>query len=297
MNSTEVSSLAAHNTLEFIFLDIIGPLPVTKSGNKYLVVFGDRYSKAMSVVAVPNITTETLARAFVLDWVAVYGIPYFLLTENGTQFISKLFQTVCRLLGVDQLFTTAYHPSTNGQGERFNQTVLKSVTHFVSEHQDNWDEIAGVATYADNTTIQSTTGFAPFELILSRAPSPGILQPDIAFGGDPPLSSKAVFRQNFLHRVEKLGNAVGETVPIRQQRYKDNYDRNVQRRNTQIEYGDLVYVKTFVTKPGRSPKLEFPAAGHFVVISNDVNSFLLRTRSRDQRVSSDRVIKAGVSSD
>jgi hypothetical protein len=53
--------------LVFISLDILGPLPVTKSGNKYLVVFGDRYSKAMRVAAVPNITTETLARAFVLD--------------------------------------------------------------------------------------------------------------------------------------------------------------------------------------------------------------------------------------
>jgi hypothetical protein len=64
---------------------------VTKSGNKYLVVFGDRYSKAMRVVAFPNITTETQARAFVLDWVAVYGIPLLLLTDNGTQFISKFF--------------------------------------------------------------------------------------------------------------------------------------------------------------------------------------------------------------
>jgi hypothetical protein len=86
-------------------------------------------------------------------------------------------------------------------------------------------------------------------------------------------------------------------VPIRHQRYKDNYYRIVQRRNTQIEFSDLVYVKTFVAKPGRSPKLEFPAAGPFVVISNDVNTFLLRTRSGDQRVSSDRVIKAGVSLD
>jgi transposase InsO family protein len=112
---------------------------VTKSGNKYLVVFGDRYYNAMRVVAVPNITTETLARAFVLDWVAVYGITLHLLTDNGTQFISKFFQTVYRLLGVKQLFTIAYHPSTNGQVEHFNQTVLKSVTHFVSEHQDDWD--------------------------------------------------------------------------------------------------------------------------------------------------------------
>jgi hypothetical protein len=131
---------------------------------------------------------------------------------------------------------------------------------------------------------------------LSRVPSSGILQPDIAFGGDPPLFSKAAFRQNFLRRVEELGKVVGETMPIRQQRYKNNYDRNVQRRNTQIESGDLVYVKTFVTEPGRSPKLEFPAAGPFVVISSDVNGFLLRTRSGDQRVSSDRVIKPGVCS-
>jgi Integrase zinc binding domain/Integrase core domain len=119
------------------FISILGPPPVTKPGNKYLVVFCDRNSKAMRVVAVPNITTETLAQAFVLDWVAVYGIPLLLLTDNGTQFISNFFQAVCRLLGVKQLFATAYHPSTNGQVERFNQTVLKSVTPFVSEHQDD----------------------------------------------------------------------------------------------------------------------------------------------------------------
>jgi hypothetical protein len=119
-------------------------------------------------------------------------------------------------------------------------------------------------------------------------------QPDIAFDDDSPLSSKALFRQTFFRRVGKLGKDVGKTVPFRQQRYKDNYDRNVHRKNTKIESGDLVYVKTFVTEPGRSPKLEFPAAGPFVVISNYLNTFLLRTRSGDQRVSSNRVIKAGV---
>jgi hypothetical protein len=103
--------------LAFISLEVLGPLPVTKSSNKYLMVFGDRYSKAMRVVAVPNIKTETLDRAFVLDWVAVYVIPLLLLTDNGTQLISKFFQTVCRLLGVEQLFTTAYHHSKNGQVE------------------------------------------------------------------------------------------------------------------------------------------------------------------------------------
>jgi Chromo (CHRromatin Organisation MOdifier) domain len=59
----------------------------------------------------------------------------------------------------------------------------------------------------------------------------------------------------------------------------------------------ILSMSRFVTEPGRSPKLEFPAAGPFVVISNDVNTFLLRTRSGDERVLSDTVIKAGVFSD
>jgi transposase InsO family protein len=54
---------------------------------------------------------------------------------------------LCRLLGAKQLFTTVYHPSANVHIERFNQTIFKSVTHFVSEHQHDRDEIAGVATH------------------------------------------------------------------------------------------------------------------------------------------------------
>jgi hypothetical protein len=69
----------------------------------------------MPTYANTSITTETLARAFVLYWVAVYGIPLLVLTDDGTQSITKSFQTVCRLLGVKQLFITAYHPSANGQ--------------------------------------------------------------------------------------------------------------------------------------------------------------------------------------
>jgi transposase InsO family protein len=117
------------------------------------VVFGDRYSKAMRVAAVLNITTETLARSFVLDWVAVYGIPLLVLTDNVTQYIFKFFQTVCWLLGIKQLFIIAYNPSTNGQVERFNQTVLKKDHALRVVHQDDWDEIAGVATHAYNTTM------------------------------------------------------------------------------------------------------------------------------------------------
>jgi Chromo (CHRromatin Organisation MOdifier) domain len=77
-----------------------------------------------------------------------------------------------------------------------------------------------------------------------------------------------------------------------QERYKKFHDAHVRLRNEKIQVGDLVFVKTFVTEPGRSPKLEFPAFGHFVVIGRDENTFLIKTASVKQRVSSDRVTRA-----
>jgi hypothetical protein len=53
-----------------------------------------------------------------------------------------------------------------------------------------------------------------------------------------------------------------------------------------------VFVKTFVTEPGRCPKLEFPASGPFTVIGRDDKTFLVNTASGNQRFSSDRVTRA-----
>jgi hypothetical protein len=110
--------------LEFISLDIVGPLPVTKFGNKYLVVFDDRYYKAKRVVAVPNITTETLARAFVLNWVAVYGISHLFLTNNGTQFYIQVLPDCVSATRRQKAFYCHISSLSKGQVERFNQTVL-----------------------------------------------------------------------------------------------------------------------------------------------------------------------------
>jgi transposase InsO family protein len=80
----------------------------------------------------------------------VYGAPVILLTDNGTQFVYKFFQCFCKLLGVKQVFTTAYPPATNGQCERYNRTIRNAITHYFAENQNNWDEISHIATYAYN---------------------------------------------------------------------------------------------------------------------------------------------------
>jgi transposase InsO family protein len=123
-------------------MDILGPLTETKDGNRFLLVIVDRFSKLTRSVPLKTITTEEVSKAFIKEWYCIYGAPSFLLSDNGTQFVSKFFQSVCRLLGVRQVFTTAYHPTSNGQCERFNRTVINAITHYVSDNQDNWDELS-----------------------------------------------------------------------------------------------------------------------------------------------------------
>ncbi len=66
------------------------------------------------------ITTE-VAKTFCNEWVFVYGPPKTFLTDNGPKLTSKLFLETCRVLGVRNVFTAAYHSQTNGQIERLNR--------------------------------------------------------------------------------------------------------------------------------------------------------------------------------
>ena len=91
--------------------------------------------------------------AFCESSVSKYGVPKTLLSDNGPQFSSRLFQCVCDILGVTNLFTSAYHPQTNGQTERYNRTIVSMLRNYVNEHQNDWDK------YATSLTTHTTVAF------------------------------------------------------------------------------------------------------------------------------------------
>ncbi|MEM7496351.1 MAG: integrase, partial [Myxococcota bacterium] len=73
----------ANGPLEFIAIDILGPLPRSKRGNKHVLVITDRYSKLTRTVAMNKITAPHVAEAFLDNWIMPYGIPNALLSDNG----------------------------------------------------------------------------------------------------------------------------------------------------------------------------------------------------------------------
>ena len=134
-------------------MDILGPLPKTDHGNRFLLVITDRFSKLTRTVPLRTITAMVVAKAFCESWVFAYGAPRYVLTDNGTQFNAKFFLAVCRELGIEKLFATAKHPQTNGQVERYNRTILNALRGYVSERQNTWDEYPSAITFWYNCRI------------------------------------------------------------------------------------------------------------------------------------------------
>lgn len=81
--------------LEFVAIDILELLPRTKIGNQFVVVMTNRFSKLTEAIWTTKTTATTVATIFINDWVANYGIPSKIMTDNSPQLTSKFFQEIC----------------------------------------------------------------------------------------------------------------------------------------------------------------------------------------------------------
>lgn len=102
-------------------MDILCPLPKTKSGSKHLVVLTEQYTNLIRAIPVFTVIGTSTATVYFNNWVIPYGIPTYQLIDSGLRFVSKLFAAVTAHLGIKYVTTTVYHPQTPGQVEIFNK--------------------------------------------------------------------------------------------------------------------------------------------------------------------------------
>lgn len=127
--------------MERIALDIMGPLPMTKQGNRYILVIGDYFTKWTEAFAIPDQEAETVAKKLVHEFICRLGVLIQLHSDQGRNLESALFSEMAKLLGIQKTQTTALHPQSDGMIERFYKTVGNMLATLVEKDQKNWDEI------------------------------------------------------------------------------------------------------------------------------------------------------------
>ena len=224
--------------LESVAIDILGELIRTPRGNRYLLVIVDRFTKMVRTIPIKTITAAEVAKHFVHDWIFHYGPPVDLIADNGKQFTAKFFQDVCRTLNVNNIFTTTYHPQTNGQVERFNRTILSALQTYIADHPNDWDLYTDAITYAYNCQPQTSTSVAPFDLVLSRPP------PAIATKAEHSEPQTAAdFKNKWKANLQQTLATARKKLLETQARYKRNYDNRLRRTNTIIKPDDFVFLR------------------------------------------------------
>ena len=152
-------------------MDFIGPFPESQ-GCKYLWVIVCRLMSRVHVVPIKTMTTATeLLWLFVKEIVRLHGLPKSIVSDRDSKFTSRWWREVHRLLGAKLLMSTSFHPETDGTTEQVNRSIGQILRSTVNADQRNWVEKCPMLEFAINSSINESTGFAPFELDGGYMPS------------------------------------------------------------------------------------------------------------------------------
>ncbi len=152
-------------------IDLIGILPRTYNGNRWIITAIERSTGWPVVKALKDATTQSVMDFIHHDIFAVYGIPNEILTDNGTNLVSEAMETFLQPTKVKHRTTTPYHPQTNGKIERFNGTIGAMLTKYLyGKPVRIWDEYLTQAVFATRIRIHAVSKCSPFYLLYGVNP-------------------------------------------------------------------------------------------------------------------------------
>ena len=148
-------------------IDVMGPLPITKSGKRYIVIAVDHFTKWVEIRALESNDAQSIASFFHEDVICRHGVPEILTTDQGTEFINEFLAILTHTYHIHHIKTTAYHPQGNGQVERTNKTIKDILAKCTPKNSD-WSHYVHAAAYAVRVAKSASTNYSPAELLTGR---------------------------------------------------------------------------------------------------------------------------------
>ena len=146
-----------------IAMDFITELSISDDCDQ-LWVFIDRFTKMAHFLPLrkEGKTVADLAVIFAREIWKYHGLPTDIVSDRDSRFTSETWMEFLQLSGIRPRMSTAFHPQTNGQTERLNQTIEAYLRAFVSKEQDDWVRLLPMAEFAYNNSTTTGNGMSPF---------------------------------------------------------------------------------------------------------------------------------------
>ncbi|KAK9070616.1 hypothetical protein SSX86_011018 [Deinandra increscens subsp. villosa] len=146
-------------------MNIVGPFPPASRGVRFLLVVIDYFTKWIEAKPLACISGKQVKKFVWEHIVCRFGLPLYIITDNGQQFAGNPFAEWCEELHINQIFTSVAHPQANGQVERANRSLVEGIKMRLEKYGGSWvDELPHVL-WAHRTMPKTSNGETPFSLV------------------------------------------------------------------------------------------------------------------------------------
>jgi hypothetical protein len=218
---------------EEVGMDFITGLPRSNRGHDSIWVIVDRLTKVSHFLPVKTTDRgQNLAELYISRIVSLHGVPKRIVSDRGSQFTSRFWESLHRALGTNLSFSTAFHPQTGGQTERVNHILEDMLRACVLSYGAKWEDCLPFAEFSYNNSYQASLQMAPFEALYGRKCRTPLNWSE--------TRESQVFGPNIIKEAEEQVQLIRNRLKAAQSRQKSYADSP--RRPISFQVGDFVYL-------------------------------------------------------
>lgn len=229
---------------QMISIDLMGPLPVTRKQNSYILVITCCFSKFCLIFPLKAATSTAVTRILEDSVILVHGVPQTIFLDNGSQFISKITESLFKQYNIPNIYyTPKYTPQVNTV-ERYNRTIITCLSTFVEDDHRTWDTFIPKVQFAINNSVNEATGYTPSFLVFGRElVTCGNHYIDNDLGDEVLFLPRDVYAENLGCLSEFFGIVQAK---LWHAHVKNTSHYNLRRKPSEFNVGDVVMKRAYV---------------------------------------------------
>ncbi len=204
---------------ESVSTDFIVGLPLSSTFEDLMVVV-DRYTKFCILIPLSRpANASVVANALYESVICKFGVPSNIVSDRDVRFTSDVWASLSSMLKVELSMSSAHHPRTDGQTERFNSTIEQYLRMYINFQQDDWSQHLNSCTFALNNAVSESTKMSPNEVLFGYQPTffpAPDLQPDI----------EPTNIEQFVSNRRQIFDRCMENISLAQQTHAKNFNKH-----------------------------------------------------------------------